>query len=66
MSRVGYMVASQIITLVICLSLQKYCRRFYQFCVMGRTYGSFSDHYHSNLFIISEISEEGLSDRCQG
>ena len=60
-SRVGYMVAPQIITLVIYFSLQKYWRRFYQLSVMGRIYGSSSDHYLSNMFIIPEILEEGSS-----
>ena len=60
MSRVGSIVAPQIITLVICLLLQKYWRRVNQFCVTGRIYGSSSDHYLGNMFIISEILEEVL------
>ena len=58
------MIAPQIITLLICLLLQKYWRRVYQFCVTGRIYGSSSDHYLGNMYIITEILEEGLSVLC--
>ena len=53
-----------ITTLVICLLSQKYWRRINQLCVTGRVYGSFTDHYFSNIFIISEILEEDLSVLC--
>ena len=64
MSWVGSMVAPQSIILVICLLFQKYWT-FYQFRVMGRFYGSSSEHYLGNMFIISEILVV-LSVLCHG
>ena len=66
MSRVEPMVAPQIITLVMCLLLQKYWKMVYQFSVTARIYGSSSDHFLGNVFIITEILEEGLSVLCHG